>query len=104
MGDSIKKPDAKSFLLPSREAWVRTKPARTKSHQFFESGVRKGKTAEGRERKLQVAKQQQIENAKLAEADDEVARRKGRAANKSGRGSLIKSATPGLATNLGGTQ
>ena len=65
--------------------------------------IRTGASSQRRDAKIQIAKQQQKESASLAEKDDEIARRRSRAA-KGGRSSLIKSATPGLATNLGGTQ
>ena len=71
--------------------------------KILEKPFRKGASAQRRDAKAQIAKQQQMESASLAEKDDEIARRKGLAV-KGGRSSLIKSATPGLATNLGGTQ
>jgi|ETNvirome_6_1000_1030641.scaffolds.fasta_scaffold01665_4 hypothetical protein len=66
--------------------------------------LRTGKTKATREAKEAIAKQSQTEAAALAEADDEIARRKAVAGSKrAGRGSLIRSTGSGTATNLGGT-
>lgn len=68
-------------------------------------------TGESKESKEARRKQQELlrvqeqrEQARLAEADDEVARRRLGATKTGGRRSLIKSSPTGLATNLGGTQ
>ena len=66
--------------------------------------IRTGKTKKEREAKQALQKQAQTEAAALAEADDEVARRRAVAGSKrTGRGSLIRSTGSGTATNLGGT-
>ena len=54
--------------------------------------------------KLAIAKAEQREGLRLAEAEGDIAKRRGQAAGKgAGRGSLIKSSPVGLAQNLGGT-
>ena len=79
-------------------------PIEKKIGQTIEKPFRKGATAAKRTAADQIAKQQQMESVRLAEAEGEVAKRKGSAFGKSaGRKSLIKSSAGGLATNLGGT-
>lgn len=57
-----------------------------------------------RQAEQDLAKQKQLEVGALAEAEDEVGRRRALAlSNTSGRRSLIKSSPTGLATTLGGT-
>jgi hypothetical protein len=100
MGDALKKSarSVRKSTLVGFDPDINKKINRT-----IEKPFRKGASAEKREAKANIAKQQQKESASLAEKDDEIARRRSRAA-QGGRSSLIKSATPGLATNLGGTQ
>ena len=51
-----------------------------------------------------LARQEQREKVRLAEADSEVAKRKAMAGSKgAGRRSLIKTSPTGLSQNLGGT-
>ena len=70
----------------------------------LEGPFRTGRTQKEREAKEATQKQAQTEAAALAEADDEIARRKAVAGSKrTGRGSLIRSTGSGTATNLGGT-
>ncbi len=70
----------------------------------LEGPIRTGKTKKEREAKQAIQKQSQTEAAALAEADDEIARRRAVAGSKrAGRGSLIRSTGSGTATNLGGT-
>ena len=67
---------------------------------------RTGKTAAGKAQEKQsllIEKQRQREDIKLADADDEIARRKALSkSTKSGRRSLIKTSETG-SSNLGGT-
>lgn len=57
-----------------------------------------------RQAKTELARQKQIEAGALAEAEDEIGRRRALAASpRSGRRSLIRSSPTGLATTLGGT-
>ena len=79
------------------------KRAKKKIHQGVEKPFRKGTSAAARDARNLAAKQQQMETARLAEVEGEVARRRsGALSTRSGRRSLISSAG-GLATNLGGT-
>ena len=70
----------------------------------LEEPFRTGKSRGIREAKQATLLQTQREKARVAEAEDEVARRRGGASSgKSGRQSLIKSrSASGLATTLGG--
>ena len=100
MGDGIKKNLKRTGLAVSTFGASEAKGGAKKVEQPF----RKGATAAKRTAADQIAKQQQMESVRLAEAEGEVAKRKGSAFGKSaGRKSLIKSSAGGLATNLGGT-
>ena len=78
------------------------KPLEKSVRQGLEKPVRTGASAQKRQAESLLKKQQQTEQMKLAEADDEIARRAA-GAGKGGRRSLIKSSPAGLASNLGGT-
>jgi hypothetical protein len=72
--------------------------------QTGEKPFRKGATAAKRDAATQIAKQQQTETIRLAEAESEIAAKRSLAGSKKGRRSLLKSSPAGgLATNLGGT-
>lgn len=70
----------------------------------IEKPFKTGASAATRTAGQQIAKQKQVENLKLLETEDEIARRKALASGgRGGRQSLIKSSPAGLATTLGGT-
>lgn len=80
------------------------KRAKGRISSALEAPIRTGKTAATRAATEEVASAKQTAALDLAESTDEVARRKALAQGRtSGRGSLIKSASSGLSTNLGGT-
>lgn len=74
-----------------------------KTEKSLEKPLRKGATAQRREATRLNLLQRQREELRRAEAEDEVNRRKSMAQMGGGRRSLIRSGTPGQATNLGGT-
>lgn len=93
MGSSIEK-SVKRSIVPLRD---------NKFRQALEKPFRTGATGKQREIKKASLFQQQRENVRLAEAEDEVARRRGQATSgKGGRQSLIRSSGGGLAKTLGG--
>ena len=69
----------------------------------IEAPVKTGASAATRATAKQTLLQQQKEDARVAESEDEIARRRGLAGSKSGRQSLIKSSPSALSNNLGGT-
>ena len=73
------------------------------TRQLQEKPFRKGATAAKRTAASQIAKQQQTENIRLAEAESDVATGRALAKSKTGRRSLLKSSPGGLAVNLGGS-
>ena len=86
-------------LLSEGEA----KSINKKVTQTGEKPFRKGATSAKRDAAKQIAKQQQVETARLAEADSDVATKRAQAGSKKGRRSLLKSSPGGLAVNLGGS-
>ena len=71
---------------------------------FADKKIRTGASSAARESKRAIAKQQQKESARLAEATSAVATAEATAkSGKGGRKSLLKTSPGGLAINLGGT-
>jgi hypothetical protein len=68
-------------------------------------GATKAKADKARKlQEAEIAKRKQIETARLAVSEDEVARRKAAgAAGRAGRGSLIATSQTGVSGSLGGT-
>ena len=73
------------------------------TRQLQERPFRKGASSRRRQAEKDIARQQQSEQANLAEAESEVALRRERASSRFGRRSLIKTSPTGLSSNLGGT-
>jgi len=80
-----------------------SRPLEKKFTQAVEKPFRTGASAAAREAETANLTQQQLEKARLTEAEGEIARRRGLAGSRTGRQSLIRSSPSGLATNLGGT-
>ena len=103
MVDSVAK-EAGRFAETSAKGFGLQKGTVAAEKALERKTIRTGKTKTEREAKQAIQKQAQTEAAALAEADDEIARRKAVAGSKrTGRGSLIRSTGSGTATNLGGT-
>ena len=96
MGSSVKKVTGRA-LRPLKDA-------NEKLRKGVEKPFRTGGSRQARETKKLGLLQQQREAVRLAESEDEIARRRGLASSgKGGRRSLIKSqSASGLAQSLGG--
>ena len=93
MGSSVEK-SVKRAVIPVKDKKVR---------QAAEKPFRTGATKQQRNIKKASLLQKQREGVRLAEAEDEVARRRGLASSgKVGRQSLIRSTGSGLVKTLGG--
>tara|TARA_R110002020_G_C15924579_1_gene743201 strand:+ start:150 stop:443 length:294 start_codon:yes stop_codon:yes gene_type:complete len=97
MGDSLKKTTRRGLKLASGAEIAE------RAGKAIEKPIRTGASAARRDAAGALKEQQQKESLMLAEKESEIAEK--RAMAKSGRGgrqSLIKSASGGLATTLGG--
>lgn len=93
MGSSVEK-SVKRAVIPIKDKKVR---------QAVEAPFRTGASGQQRQATKLSLLQSQREKARLAEAEDEVSRRRGLASSKTaGRQSLIRSTGGGLTKTLGG--